>query len=248
MAQILVVDDDPLIISLVERKLREAGYTVHTAENGQKALQLLPTSRVDLIITDVMMPVMDGWEFVRELRIRPECAFLPVIFLTALNSANDRVKGFRLGADDYLAKPFKAEELLSRVERTLRNGESIHRLAQSSMEQAEGFEGGLDQIGFSSLLVLLEMERKTGELVVSRGNEKGILQLRDGRILNARLEGATVPEDAKFGSECIYYLVRWGDGQFLFTPTPISTEDVIRSSTTALLKVGSHRISEPARS
>src|SRR5260370_40230941 len=77
MANILVVDDDPLIIILVKRKLTDAGYTVHVAEDGQKALSVIASVHIDVVITDVVMPVLDGWAFIRELRMRPECAFLP---------------------------------------------------------------------------------------------------------------------------------------------------------------------------
>jgi DNA-binding response OmpR family regulator len=244
MAQILVVDDDPLIFKLIQRKLSDAGYVVHGAENGQKALEFLSTEHIDLVITDVMMPVLDGWAFIFQLRVRPEYAFLPVIFLTALDSADDRIQGFRLGADDYLAKPFKAEELLLRVERTLRNGERIHRQAQSSVVQPAGFEGTLDQVGFSSLLVLLEMERKTGELVLNRKEEKGKLQLREGRIMNAAVTGASVPPEASSGPECIYYLLHWCEGRFQFIPRQIAAEDSIRTTTTALLMEGARRVDE----
>ena len=247
MADIMVVDDDPLIVMLVKRKLSEAGHTVHVAEDGQKALVILASLHVHLVITDVLMPVLDGWAFIRQLRMRPECAFLPVIFLTALNSADDRIKGFHLGADDYLAKPFRPEELLLRVERTLRIGERIHHLVQNSVEQTVGFEGSLDQVGFSSLLVLLEMERKSGELLVSRNAEKGFIQLRAGKIVNAMLEDASANPETGRGAECIYHLLRWCAGRFHFIPREISAEDEIRQSTTALLMEGARRMDEKER-
>ena len=247
MAKILVVDDDTLVTSLVQRKLCEAGYTVHLADNGQKALETINREHVDLVITDVMMPVLDGWAFIRELRILPECAFLPVLFLTSLNSADDRIKGFRLGADDYLAKPFKPEELLMRVDRCLRNGQRLQSVAHSSVDELIGFEGTLDQVGFSSLLVLLEMERKSGELTIMRKDESGVLLLNGGRVVSSSVRGGDVPQSAERGVESIYHMLRWCDGRFNFKPREVTAEDEIRSSTTALLMEGARRMDEGSR-
>src|SRR4030095_14524001 len=94
-----------------------------------------------LLITDVMMPKMDGWTLVKALRARPEMAFLPVIFLTALGSDDDRIRGFRLGADDYMAKPFRFEELDLRGERTAR------RWGARARPRPGGGGGGAGEVG-----------------------------------------------------------------------------------------------------
>ena len=105
---------------MVATVLEKRGYSVETAVDGEDALARALARTPDLLITDVMMPKMDGWSLVRNLRARPELAMLPVIFLTALSSEDDRIRGFRLGADDYVTKPFNPRALVARVKAILR--------------------------------------------------------------------------------------------------------------------------------
>lgn len=129
--RILVVDDDEKIISLLRRSLAFEGYEVHTASDGQEGIKRLQAEIPDLLILDVMMPRVDGWEVCRRVR---EAGFaVPILMLTAKDEVQDRVKGLDSGADDYLIKPFALEELLARVRALLRrkpdNGEqSANRL------------------------------------------------------------------------------------------------------------------------
>ncbi len=108
---ILVVDDDLGTRLCVSDYLEVSGYLVVKAENGQQALDLVEKSQPHLIITDIAMPEMDGYELVRRVRARPNFRLLPVIFLTAHTSTQDRVKGYQLGCDIYLPKPFELVEL-----------------------------------------------------------------------------------------------------------------------------------------
>lgn len=115
MARILVVDDDPDVLRLVEMKLRLDGIDTLVAANGVEALEVLADERVDLVVLDLMMPVMDGLEVCSRMQDDPELASIPVIMLTARAQANDIEAGFRCGATDYVVKPFSPRELLSRV-------------------------------------------------------------------------------------------------------------------------------------
>ena len=111
--RILVVEDAKDMNRLIVRTLTRAGYTVDGCFNGVEALEHLPGAEYDAIILDVMMPKMDGYEFLR--RLRDQGSTVPVLFLTARDAVADRVKGLDLGADDYLVKPFDFEELLARI-------------------------------------------------------------------------------------------------------------------------------------
>jgi CheY-like chemotaxis protein len=180
----LVADDDPWILRMVAAVLGQRGYTVDLARDGEEAYGKALQNAPDLLITDVMMPKMDGWSLVKALRARPDLAFLPVIFLTGMTSDDDRIQGFRLGADDYMAKPFRFEELDLRVERTLGRSRMVEQVAREQIGAVDapapepvdtegsgphvGLLGRLEQVGLSALLTLLEMERKTGILVVER--------------------------------------------------------------------------------
>lgn len=115
---ILIVEDEPKIASFVRRGLIENGFAVDMAENGEQGLQYALARKVDLIILDVVLPQRDGWSLLTELR-RADLQ-TPVLFLTARNNVSDRVKGFDLGADDYLIKPFHFSELLARVRSLMR--------------------------------------------------------------------------------------------------------------------------------
>ncbi len=119
-AEILVVDDDELVARTVERLLRANGFRVAVAHSGVEALQAARRNRPDLMILDVMMPGMDGYEVCRQVRADPLLQDLPVLFLTAKGKDDDRIEGFRAGADDYLSKPFNLDEIYFRVRAILR--------------------------------------------------------------------------------------------------------------------------------
>ena len=114
---ILIADDEADIRNLVKITLEENGYTVLTAQNGKEAWDILRTRDVNLVILDVMMPVMDGFNLLLKIR---EHSTIPVMFLTARTEDMDKVLGFKLGADDYLTKPFSIAELVARVGAQLR--------------------------------------------------------------------------------------------------------------------------------
>ncbi|NOU88910.1 response regulator [Paenibacillus sp. LMG 31460] len=115
---IMVIDDDEKITSMLRRGLAFEGYSVVTATNGADGLKQMLTAEPHLLILDVMMPHIDGWEVVR--RVRESGSEVPILMLTAKDEVSDRVKGLDLGADDYLVKPFALEELLARVRVLLR--------------------------------------------------------------------------------------------------------------------------------
>lgn len=116
-SKILVVDDEPRLVSLVEAYLKQEGYGVVTASNGQEALLRARKEKPDLILLDIMMPEMDGYEFIRAHRRE---ANTPIILLTARVEEEDHVIGLELGADDYVTKPFRPRELVARVRAVLR--------------------------------------------------------------------------------------------------------------------------------
>lgn len=118
--RILVVDDEPDILSILVHQLSREGYRVSTAVNGQSAIVAAVSEPPDLVVLDLMLPIVDGYEVLRTLRRDARTASVPILLLTARKEEEERVQGFEYGADDYVTKPFSARELALRVKALLR--------------------------------------------------------------------------------------------------------------------------------
>ena len=126
LKRLLVVDDEPNLLRAVAAVLRDENFDVTTARNGREALISVAQSQPDLIVSDVRMPGMDGFELARRLRSAANFALIPIVFLTAKDEIEDRVEGFRAGVDVYLTKPFEPDELVAVIRGILRRVERTH--------------------------------------------------------------------------------------------------------------------------
>ncbi|MFO7563745.1 MAG: response regulator [Enhygromyxa sp.] len=389
--RVLVVDDDPWILRMVSSSLEKKGsYVVETARDGQQALQKAQQVRPDMIITDVMMPVMDGWAFVQQLRADPALADIPVLFLTALGKDEDRLHALGLKPEDYVSKPFRFDDLERRVLKALavrgkvdepggfapgfggaRPGSGPGPAAKprgvgqapggypsgpggygppqqpgpgygprgygpqgypqpggypqqgypqqhgypqpypqhgygppgggaagyppqpgygppgapmptmpaypgpagppaaapaadepgvpgvpevldqgagsfSGAMRRTGLSGRLEQLGLSSLLVMMEMERKDGVLQLQHAEDKvvGRIFLRKGQVVQASIDKDPEQRD---GRESVYHMLTWAKGRFHFTAMEVEMEDLVQTSTTSLLMEGARLIDEANR-
>ncbi|EET60782.1 response regulator receiver domain protein [Marvinbryantia formatexigens DSM 14469] len=123
MFHILVVDDDKHTRMLLQAILEEAGYTVTTADNGETALDVLDKEHIDLVVLDIMMPKMDGYEFTKTIRETNDA--LPILMVTAKQDAADEKQGFLVGTDDYITKPIDEEKMLLRIKALLRRAQIV---------------------------------------------------------------------------------------------------------------------------
>ncbi|HAL83337.1 MAG TPA: DNA-binding response regulator [Mucilaginibacter sp.] len=132
--KILIVDDEPDILELIEYNLKKEGYQVFTARNGQEAVAEAKRSLPDLIVLDIMMPKMDGIEACRIMRTMPEFKNTFMVFLTARSEEYSEIAGFNVGADDYIAKPIKPRALVSRINAILRRNAPAEDVTENKLE------------------------------------------------------------------------------------------------------------------
>lgn len=186
--KILIVEDEVKTGDYLQQGLREAGFTVELANNGPDGLHLALEGDHDLVILDVMLPGLDGWQILKN--IRRQGKEMPVLFLTARDQVDDRVKGLELGADDYLVKPFSFAELLARVRTILRRGRG-------------GTEATILQVADLELDLLRRRVIRSGRRIDLTVKEFGLLELlmrRTGEVLPRSLIASQV-WDMNFDSD-----------------------------------------------
>jgi DNA-binding NarL/FixJ family response regulator len=135
MKKILIVDDDLTLRRILHNSLEQRGYQVVSVGSGKDALARFSQDVPDIIVSDVSMPEMDGFEFCRQLRSQPSGKLIPFIFLSAKNELNDRVQGHSIGADNYLTKPFEMKELLANIEALIERSRRVHAEIVHLIEQ-----------------------------------------------------------------------------------------------------------------
>ena len=235
---ILVVDDDARYREMAADVFRKRGDHVRTANDGVQGLGACLKQPPDLILTDVQMPGMDGWQLLRIVRARPSLASTPVVFMSTLTGEEERLRGYKLGVDDYVPKPFQPDELRARVERVVARQQ---RSVQAGDKKT--LRGDLEQVGLPSVLGFLELERKTGILLVI-GDRPARLFIRDGRPLRVEI---TEPDPAATQEQLALELLGWKSGQFEFAAQDVADEDALRTSLTSLLLEHARRADEAAR-
>jgi formate hydrogenlyase transcriptional activator len=222
-ATVLIVDDQPLNIDLLEQELAAAGYRTVAARGGEAAIALARERAPELILLDVMMPGIDGYETCRRLKADAATRSIPVIFLTALKETFEKVRAFELGAVDYVTKPFESEELLARVgahvalrreiEAHRRSKATIRALVEQSRGDADGALVGdspalarvrelIDRVAGSDSTVLVTGETGTGKELVARAlHAQGARRERPLVKLNCAALPRELVESELFGHE-----------------------------------------------
>lgn len=246
---VLIVDDDEWIVAAVRVALQPRKYELLAAADGWEGLSQATRRTPDVVLSDIMMPRMDGWAFVKQLRSKPALALVPVIFLTSQNTAEDYLKGYRLGADDYLAKPVDPRELDLRVVKALEQREALRKIHEPPKAAAPASTGSLkgtvDQMGLASLLSVLQLGRRTGILQLRRPpGEEGMIFLVEGSIHKAETRGGV----RRRNHEAVYALLGWSDGTFEFSMTGLRVPDEIGMPVESLLLEGARRLDESNRS
>lgn len=229
-----IVDDDPIMGNVLEVKLSEAGFEAEYFSSSEEALERIRKIRPDIIISDIIMPRIDGYELHRLIRQDPGTAGIPFIFLSAKTDLSDQLKGLQMGADDYVCKPFKIENLVERIETVMERAAK----ARSFHSQSD-FSGNLAKMNLNDVLQIVELNYKSGELVVNNheGEKIGMVLFRNGRLINAST--GTLK-----GKEAFYNLMHEVEGYFDFFSRTNNEPELITESNREILLEGTHLIVE----
>jgi DNA-binding response OmpR family regulator len=155
--KVLVVEDEPLISEMISKSLRLEGYQVDTATTGEEGLKKVREGVPDLVLLDILLPKIDGWEVLTRMRDDARTKVIPIIMLTALSDEKSKVQGLRGGADDYVTKPFSALELMARVEAVLKRADRLGTRSEASRSQIPARKGdtsdliNIDDINFVNI-------------------------------------------------------------------------------------------------
>ncbi|MFP4030300.1 MAG: response regulator [Desulfococcaceae bacterium] len=232
--KVLIVDDDPKIGRLLKFKLSKADYEAEYFNSGAEALKRIPELKPHLVISDIEMPNMNGYQFCEQLRQNSRTAYIPFIFLSGRTDATDQIEGLRLGADDYVCKPVKIDFLLERMDRVL------DRAAKAkSFKSLADFSGNLSQMNLNDVMQIVESNHKTGELEFSTGEGRtiGRILFRKGNLIKAQF-------GALEGAEAFYGLMDEEEGFFEFFAREVSETEQITITNMAALLQGSRLIDE----
>jgi len=230
--KILVVEDDGPVMNLLVNILELEKYEVCQARNGQEALDKLLSFTPDVILSDVMMPVMNGFELLKQMQGDEKTRYIPFLFLSAKKEIQDRVEGLSIGADDYICKPFAIDELLIRIKTRLRKKETLLE-AHSHMHGA--IIGDLTIFPIVDLVQILRLERKTGEVTLSFKRNKSFIRINQGEVVDVEYGQLS-------GIQAFRSILEHHEGWFSFQMSPdlfpvklsISTQELLVESTKQL--------------
>lgn len=226
---------------VLEVSLKQAGYTITSARDGLDAIAKLEQSEPDLVITDTRLPRLDGYGLVRRMKENPTWARIPVVFLTAQKSVEDKIRGLELGVEDYLTKPIFVRELLARVHVLLaRRAQEQLTLARSTMGGSSKIVGSTDDMSLVDLLQTFEMARRSGTLRLKAPPHTTQIFVREGKIVDAELGSLR-------GEEAVYRALVWPRADFEVEFGPITREDVVGTTTQSILMEGLRRVDEWSR-
>ncbi|MDZ7377125.1 MAG: response regulator, partial [candidate division KSB1 bacterium] len=229
---VLVADGDAKNLQILKENLEASGFTVITASNGNKAWEEIQQSPPQLVLTEVNLPGLTGFQLLERLQADPNTKSIPLIFLTNQRDIQQRVRGFELGAKDYLVKPLHVKEVVAHIRMVLRR---LERRKSEQLDAYMRFSGRLDQLTLADLIESFGVERKTGVLTLSNGRRTGQVYFRDGAVVNASL-GDIKQEPA------IYQMLTWNRGYFTMVFKEIDVPDEISVSNLGLLLHGIKRL------
>ncbi|MGH7598556.1 MAG: response regulator, partial [bacterium] len=235
---ILVADGDPKNLQILRESLEASGFEVIVASDGLQAWQKISSDVPDLILSEVNLPKLDGFQLLEKLKADPVTSSIPLMFLTNRRELQDRVRSLRGGVKDYMIKPLHVKEVIARVRMILRR---MERIREEEIESNRKLAGRLEEFSVIDLIENFGMERKTGILTLYNANNRsGEIYFRDGAVINASLGNL-------HAEKAVYQMLPWKRGHFTMTFKEISVPDEIAVSNLGLLLQGFKRMEERER-
>ncbi len=251
---VLMVDDELDNRVMMRYFLESWGYEVDLAENGQEALDKVDATRPALILLDLEMPVLNGFETCERLKENPDTEDIPIIMFTGLEATSDKVRGINGGADDYVVKTVDPEEIQARIEMILRRTKRYEQKAKKEQpantntntntntngngsHKAAVLSGSLEEKNFPEAFQLAMAYGQSGTMIVQDGDKLGRVYLVEGHAVHAEYDGRT-------GEAAFYALSVWKHGQFSYQVEEASSEKTIEAKSQALLMEATRRLDE----
>ncbi|MBN2670353.1 MAG: DUF4388 domain-containing protein [Deltaproteobacteria bacterium] len=234
---LLIVDSDPKSLRVLEVSLKKAGFSITRASNGLDAIEKIQISIPDMIITETTMPEMGGFELIERLKENPEWQDIPVMFLTAQKSIEDKIRGLEQGVEDYLTKPIFIREILARVSLVMQRRQRERLETRGSKTE---FAGNLSDMGIIDLIQTIDISQKSGVIHVQRDGDRGEIFFKNGKVIDAETS-------SRKGEEAVYRMLVWSNGHFHIEFNNLDRPDKITLSTQGLLMEGMRRLDEWGR-
>jgi len=224
---VVLVDDEPHVLMILEKIIKPLGCQIMTANNGLEALNIIKQHPPALVISDLMMPKMDGSQLFAALQDDPNLAKIPFVCLSSRAQEDEKVSALELGVEDYWAKPFSVKEIPLKVKRILKRQPAAVRIG-----------GQLSHTSVTDILNQMERERKEGVVkIVTPKQETGMIYFKDGTALDA--------EAGSFqGMAAIIHMMQWSEGSYAFTQQPVNRPNVINMRASELILEALHRYDE----
>lgn len=229
---VLVADGESKNLQILKENLEASGFVVIPVSNGNKAWEEIQQTPPNLVLTEINLPGLNGYQLLERLQADPNTKSIPLIFLTNQREIQHRVRGFEMGAKDYLVKPLHVKEVIAHIRMVLRR---LERRKTEQLETYMKFSGRLDQLNLADLIESFGVERKTGVLTLSNGRKTGQVYFRGGTVVNASI-GNIKQEPA------IYQMLSWDRGFFNMVFKDIDVADEITISNLGLLLHGIKRM------
>lgn len=235
---ILIVESDPKNLQILKESFESAGFLVDIASDGQEALKLIQTQKPDIVLTEVDLPKLDGFQLLKKIQENLIGVNIPLIFLTNRRDISDKLESLRSGVKDYMIKPLHVKEIIARVNMVLRR---LNKVKQAEIDAAKKMVGRLEEQNVMDLVESFGVKRQSGVLTVyDEFNRSGEIYFRDGAVVNASLGNLK-------GENAVYEMMTWRNGHFIMNFKDIVTEDTIAVSNLGLLLEGYKRRQEVER-